>query len=181
MELSVLTTSITEPITNTDVKSFMGYPATDTSQDTTIDSMIKAAREFLEGRTALSLVSKSYKVYFDIEDLDDGWFELPVSPVLDTPAITCEMNGVSTTFEQKGLKTIRVAPDSVFSTILVGATVGSPYGEVIFQAGATNATANNILLELVSIAFNNRDGGGSSYARLPYDLRSRIDSISNNI
>lgn len=180
MELSVLTSSITEPISADEVKAYMGYPLADTSQDDTIESMITTAREWLEGRTALSLVSKSYKAFFEIEDADEGWYELPVSPVLDTPAITVSMNGVSTTFQQRGLKTIKICPDSVFGTILVGTTISS-YVEAVFQAGATNETANNILLELVSIAFNNRDGGGTSYARLPYDLRSRIDSISNNI
>ena len=180
MELSILSTSITEPIDADEVKAYMGYPLTDTSQDTTIESMITTARAWLEGRTALSLVSKSYKAYFEEDENEDGWYELPVSPVLDTPAIVCTMNGTETTYQQRGLKTVKVYPDSVFGTITAGVSIPS-YLEVVFQAGATNESANHVLLELVSIAFNNRDGGNQSFARLPYDLRQRIQSLSLNL
>jgi hypothetical protein len=158
----------------------MGYPLTDSSQDTLIDSMITSARAWLEGRTALSLVSKSYKAYFEAEDAEDGWFELPVSPVLADPAIAVTMNGVSTTFQQRGLKTVRICPDSVISTIAVGTSFTS-YLEVVFQAGATNEQANNVLLELVSMAFNNRDSGGNPFVSLPYDIKQRIQALSLNI
>jgi hypothetical protein len=134
------------------------------------------------GTDALSLVSKSYKAYFEPEDADNDEYELPVSPVLGTPAITVSMNGVSTTFQQKGSRRVRVYPDRVFGTIQVGASDTSPYLEVTFQAGATNESANSILLELVSIMFNHRDGGvGVSYSRLPFDLQQRINMISNNL
>jgi len=180
MELSVLTSSLTEPITSDEVKDYMGYPLTETSQDSLIESMITSARQWLEGRTALSLVSKSYKAYFEAEDAEDGWYELPVTPVLSSPAITVTMNGVSTTFQQRGLKTIKICPDSVLGTIDVGAPFTN-YLEVTFQAGATSEAANNVLLELVSIAFNNRDSGGVAYARLPYDIQERIKALSLNI
>lgn len=180
MELSVLSTAIIEPITSDEVKSYMGYPLSDTSQDTIINRMITAAREWLEGRTSLSLVSKSYKAKFETDEQEDGWYELPVSPVLDTPAIAVTMNGTITTFQQRGLKTVKIYPDSVFGTITAGVSTPS-YLEVVFQAGATNESANSILLELVSISFNNREGGGVSFARMPYDLQQRISAISNNI
>jgi|WetSurMetagenome_2_1015567.scaffolds.fasta_scaffold00157_54 uncharacterized phiE125 gp8 family phage protein len=181
MQLSVLTTVITEPVLKADVKAFMGFPSADTSQDTTIDAMIIAAREWLEQRTGLSIVSKSYKVYFEEDDAEDGWFELPVSPVLATPAITVAMNGVSTTFQQMGLKRIKIMPDSVFGTILVGASTNPSYVEVVFQAGATNGTANLCLLKIVSSMFNYReDGIGVNIARLPFDTVSLINSLSTN-
>jgi len=183
MELSVLDTTIVEPVTNDQVKTFMGYPSTDTSQDTIIDRMITSAREWLEGRTALSLISKSYKAYFEPEDADEGWYELPVSPVLALPAITVVMNGIDTTFQQRGLKRIRICPDTVFGTIQVGASVTSSYVEVTFQAGASSERANAILLELVSITFNNRNGDDNnlSFARLPYGLQQRITAMSDNL
>ena len=182
MELSVITSSITEPITHDQVKSFMGYPLTDTSQDATIDALITAAREFLEKRTSLSLVSKSYKAYFDEDDSVDGWYDLPVSPVLATPAITVSVSGVSTTFQQRGLNRVKICPDSVFSTMLVGQSDAGSYVEVVFQAGATNGTANKCLFNIVSFMFNHReDGVGISVARLPFDTVSLINSISENI
>jgi hypothetical protein len=182
MRWDVLTSQITEPVTHDQVKTFMNYPAADTSQDTFIDSCIVVARKWLEKRTALSIVSKSYKAYFEREDAEAGWYELPFSPVLTTPVITSSMNGVSTTFQQVGMGKVRVMPDSVFGTTHIGGSSVPSYLEVIFQAGATNEEANNILLELVSIAFNNRAGsGGVSTGNIPYDLLQRIDSISENI
>lgn len=182
MQLSILTSSITEPVTHDEVKSFMGYPLTDTTQDDNIDTMITTAREFLEQRTALSLVSKSYKAYYEKEDAEDGWYELPVSPVLSSPAITCEMNGVSTTFQQKGLTRVSVYPDNVIGTIPIGGSGLVSYMEVTFQAGATNVTANEIIKRLVSFMFNHReDGIGLNIARLPFDTLAMIQSITVNL
>ena len=157
----------------------MGYLGSD--QDTIISKMITSAREWLEQRTSLSIVSKSYKAYFEKEDAEDGWYELPVSPVLALPAITITMNGVSTTFQQRGLSKIRVMPDSVISTVLVGATSRPSYIEVVFQAGATNLTANECIKKIVSSMFNHReDGEGVSVTRIPFDTLAMIESISQN-
>lgn len=181
MQLSVIDQSTEEPITLSDVKGFMGYPLSDESQNSIITRMITSARLWLEGRTALSLVSKGYKAYFEPDDADEGWYELPVSPVLDEPAITVKMNGTDTTFQKRGLTTIKIYPDKVFGTIAVGSS-DSSYVTVTFQAGATSEMANTILLELVSIMFNNRDSGiGVSYSRLPFDLQQKINSISVNL
>lgn len=182
MQLSVITGPAAEPVTHAQVKTFMGYPTADVSQDTLIDSMITTAREYLEKRTGVSVVAKSYKAYFDKEDADDGWYELPITPVLATPDITVSVSGESSTFEQRGSGKVKIFPDAVYGTMLIGATSQEPYTEVLFDAGAVNLAANNIILELVSIAFNNRDGGmGISPGRLSYGLIQRINSISNNI
>lgn len=173
---------ISEPIEVDAVKSFMGYPLSETSQDETILKMITAAREWIEQRTALSLVSKKYKAYFDQEDADDGWFELPVSPVDLNEDITVTMNGTATTYQRRGLKIIRIYPDSVISTIAVGGSSIPSYLEVEFTAGGTNNQANQALTELASFMFNNREGGSTvSIFRLPYDLRSRINAMSVNV
>jgi uncharacterized phiE125 gp8 family phage protein len=180
MEYIVLTTSITEPVTKEEVKSFMAYSGTD--QDDLIDSMIITAREWLEQRTGLSLISKSYKARFEKEDSEDGWYRLPLSPVLASPVITCSMNGVSTTFQQTGLKQVRVRPDTVISTVQAGASSEVSYLEVTFQAGATNNTANTCLLSIVSQMFNYREGGiGVNMARLDFDTLKMIKSISVNL
>ena len=177
MEWKDVSTSVTEPITHDDVKDFMGYPSTDTSQDDTIDNMIIAARKWLEKRTGLSVVSKSYKAYFEEEDAEDGWYELPFSPVSDTPAITVSISGTSTTFQQRGLKRVRICPDSVFSTINVGQSYAS-YIEVTFDAGEDSEEANDILLHLVSISFNDRNGGNLTASKIPYSLLQRIDLLT---
>jgi hypothetical protein len=182
MELIITSSSITEPITKDEVKAFMGYPLTDTSQDTLLDRFITSAREWLEGRTALSLVLKSYKAYYEPMEADEGWYEVPVVPVASTPTLVVKMNDVVTTFEQKGLKRIFVRPDKTFSTIQVGASSDIPYLTIEFDAGATNESANAVLLELISVMFNHRDSGvGVSYSRLPFDLQQRVNGLSNNL
>ena len=181
MQLSVLTSSITEPVTHDEVKTYMGYPASDTSQDALIDTMITAAREWLEQRTGLSIVSKSYKVHYEKDEDDDGWYELPRSPVLASPAITVSVCGVSTTFQQEGLTRVRVAPDNTYGTILIGSTIDVFYTEIVFQAGATNNIANLCLYNIVSTMFNFRDSAGVNVARIPFDTLQMIDSLSINL
>lgn len=170
---------IIEPVIVDDIKAFMGYPATETTQDLLIESMIISAREWLEQRTALSIVSKNYKVYFEIDEAEDGWYELPVSPVTGTPVV--KMTGVTITFQQKGLKRVSILPASAYSSILVGTTSDVSYLEVTFTGGESNNSANSVLMELVSFMFNNREGSTTlNLASLPYDLRSRINALSVN-
>jgi len=182
MQLEVLTSSITEPVTADEVKAFMGYPLSETSQDAEIGGMVTAAREFFEQYTGLSVVSKSYKAYFEQEDAIEGWFELPVAPVLASPVITVAMNGVSTTFQQMGLKIVKVLPDTVIGTVPVGATSLPTYVEIVFQAGATSVTANECIKRIVSYMFNHREDGISvSVARLPFDTVQMMKSVSINL
>lgn len=182
MDCQVLSTNLLEPVTVADQKAFMGYPSTD--QDAIIYRMIQTARNWLEIRTGLSLVSKSYKVYFDKGDAVNGWYELPYSPVLSTPAITVSVCGVSdASFETKGLTKKWIRPSSVIGTISMTGSVSAYYLEVTFQAGATNETANEILKRIVSSMFNAReDGGGAEVltGRIPYDTIRLIEMIEQN-
>ena len=184
MELSVLSTTISEPVTVEDVKSFMGY--TETDQDDIIQNMITVARQWLENRTGLSCVSKSYKAYFEKEDRDpEGWYELPMVPVLSTPAITVSVTGTSSTFQQKGLRKVRVKPDTVIGTLRIGATTDIFYVEITFQAGEYNETANECIKRIVSSMFNEREDGSSesgnvSASRLAYDTIRLIETIDQN-
>jgi len=176
MQLKVLTSSITEPVTTAQLKTFLGYTATD--QDTPIGTIITAARTWFENRTGMSVVSKSYKAYFEKEDQDEGWYELPVSPVLSTPAITITVNTVSTTFTQKGLNKVYVCPDNVIGTVGVGASVTPWYMEVTFQAGETSEAANQCITEIAAAIFNNRDQGiGINAARIPFDTLQRVNQL----
>lgn len=178
VELSVTSTSIIEPISIDEVKAFMGFPQTDTSQDAIIKSMITLAREWLEAKTALSLISKSYKARFSKSDADaDGFYELPVSPVTGTPVVN--INGISTTYISKGLNVIYLQPAAVYYT----SSGSEPYYlEVTFTAGATNETANMIICAIVADLFNNRSSDMTiSMGRLSYNIIRMIQSISMNV
>lgn len=179
MELVVLSKDIEEPVAVDDVKAFMGYPSSD--QDAIIFRMIQTARQWLENRCSLSVVNKQYKAYFEKEDAVDGWFELPIIPVQSTPAIAVSVCGIPTSFEQCGLKRIRIAPDKMISTI--GVTAEIYYVEVIFNAGEKNLTANEIIKRIVSTMFNQREDGageGVHEGRIPYDTLRLIETIDQN-
>ena len=186
MELSILTalTFENEGITVQEIKDILGYLGTD--QDTRIERLITTAREWLESRTALSCISKSYKAYFEKDDRDsDGYFELPMSPVLGTPAILIDVCGNATTFVQKGLNKVKVKPDSQIGTLRVGVTSEVWYMEVTFQAGKTSTTANECIRRIVCTMFNEpQDGAGESMnvsvSRLSYDTQRLIESIDQN-
>lgn len=182
MEYSVLTTSITEPVTAEQMRDIMGYPTTD--QDTEIAALITAAREWLEARTGLSLVSKSYKAYFLKEDAVNGWYLLPFSPVLSNPAITVEVCGTADTgFETKGLNQKWIKPSTSLGTLLIGATATTYYMEVTFQAGASNTLANRCLKRIVTSLFNQREDGVTpeiNTGRLPFDTLRLIDMLDQN-
>lgn len=181
MELVTVTTNITEPITVSEVKTFLGYPSDD--QDALITKLISAAREFIEKRTALSLVEKNYQAYFERDECDDqGWYELPVSPVNSTTkTITAAMSGTSTTFQQKGIKRVKILPDAVFGTVL-SETTDTYYLEVDFWAGASNKMLNDILLSVVAFRFNHRDEGVDlNIASLPFDTMQMINQITMNL
>jgi uncharacterized phiE125 gp8 family phage protein len=182
MEWKVITGPTAEPVDHADVKDLLGIADSITSFDDLIDSMIIVAREWLEKRTALSVVSKAYKAYFEEDDCEDGWYELPFSPVLATPAITVSVLGVSTTFQQRGLNTVYIYPDSVYATIPPGTSAQPYYVEVLFTAGEANNTANECIKRIAASIFNHRDDGvGMNIARLPFDTVKLIDSISLNL
>jgi len=179
MELSVLSTTITEPVTVDEVKDMMGY--TEDDQDERIRKLIRVARQWIENKAAISCVSKSYKAYFEKGDRDSsGWYELPVAPVLAAPAITVSSCGVSTTFEQKGLRRVYIRPAAVYST-LTGGSSDNYYVEVTFQAGESNETANECIRRIVATMFNEpQDGAEVSVSRLTYDTLTLIGTINNN-
>jgi len=178
MDLSVLTSPIVEPVTVAEMRTFMGYPSS--AQDTDIGYMITVAREWLEARTGFSCVSKSYKAYFEKDDAINGWYELPVVPVLAAPAITITVCGVSSTFEQKGMRRIYIRPAVTYSTIAIGAVVELYYIEATFQAGEVNQTANECIRRIVTSMFNHReDGIEINPGRLPYDTLKLIESLDH--
>ena len=176
MQLKRIDTTITEPVSVATVKTFMGYAASD--QDTPLAAMITSARVWFEDRTGLSVVAKTYEAYFEKQDSDDGWYELPVSPILSTPAITATISGVSTTVTQKGLTKVSVYPDNVIGTLSVGASVTPWYLNVTFEAGETNEAANQCIIEITAAIFNNRDQGvGVNVARIPFDTIQRVNQM----
>jgi hypothetical protein len=186
MELIILDSDITEEVTAQEVKDMMGYPAGAEDQDARLGRLITVAREWLENRTGLSCVEKSYKAQFSKEERDsNGYYELPMSPVLSDPAIVVEVTGVATTFQQKGLSRVKVRPDDAIGTLRVGSSSELYYVDVTFTAGATNATANECIRRIAATMFNEpQDGAGESMnvsvSRLSYDTQRLIETIDQN-
>jgi uncharacterized phiE125 gp8 family phage protein len=183
MQLKVLSENISEPVTVDEVKSLMGYTLSD--QDALIAHMIRVAREWLENRTAVSLVNKQYKAYFEKTDRVGGWYELPMSPVRTSPAIVVEVCGISSDFDQKGMDEIKIRPYDVSGSIRIGATTEIYYVEVTFNAGEKNETGNKCIKRIVLSMFNQRDdnkdsSGTVAVGRLPFDTLRLIESFSRN-
>jgi hypothetical protein len=180
MDLKVLTTEITETVTKEEIKGMIGYLGTD--QDDRIDRLITVAREWLEERTGLSCIAKSYKVYFEREDADSkGWYELPMSPVASDPEITVDLCGDSSTFQQKGMNKVKIKPDDTFGTLKVGSDSDDFYLEVTFTAGASNKTADECIRRIAATMFSNpEDGSEVAAARLTFDTLRLIDTIDQN-
>ena len=186
MELIVLTDpdDLTEEVSVDEVKDMMGY--TDDDQDARIARLITIAREWLENRTGLSCLEKEYKAYFEKSDRDsNGYYELPISPVLSDPEISVEVCGETATFIQKGLERIKIKPDDVIGTIKVGASSAAYYLEATFTAGKTNATANECIRRIAATMFNEPQDGSSlsgnvSVSRLSYDTVRLIETIDQN-
>lgn len=180
MEVTVLTSSITEEVMATEVKDILGYP--DTDQDERIERLITVAREWLEARTGVSAVAKSYKARFEKSDRDsEGYYELPFSPVIGTPD-PVEIAGVEVTFDQQGLERLRIRPAQSFATIPVGGTAPY-YVDVTFTAGRSSEVMNECIRRIVVSMFREpQDGGaaGVATARLPYDTLRLIESINQN-
>jgi uncharacterized phiE125 gp8 family phage protein len=177
--------SLTDPVTASEFKTFIGYPGTD--QDALIASMITAAREFLESETGLSCVSKVYQVEFDRWDMisddltkigysgfDDGWYRLPYSPVKLISTVT--IGGTTTSYSQRGQKIIEIHPDQLVQT-----GTSNNILAVEFTAGEANNTIKNAILRITSDLFNNReDYSGMSMSAIGFDTQRLISNLSTN-
>lgn len=175
--------TITEPVTATELKTFMGYPGTD--QDSFIADLITSARELLENETGVSAVSKVYECEFDRHDeikddlsgigyngWDDGWYKLPFSPVTLITSVT--MGGVATTYSQRGLKVVEIHPDVVIQTGTTNNAIA-----VEFTAGESNKTIKNAILRICSDLFNNREDK-VSLSSVSFDTQRLISNLSTN-
>lgn len=182
IQIKEITQLVTEPVTRSQVKSYMGYPDSDTSQDDLLDTLITAARKYVEDYTGCAVVEKEYKVYFEKEDLDAGWFELPLYPIPETATISLTINGTSTEFTQKGLKRVKIYPSDVYSTIPVGSSLSDWYGEVTVTAGEENSIANIAIIRIVSHLFNHReDGIDKAFETLPFDTIQLLNNLKVDI
>ena len=80
MEVEVTTDVATEPVTLAEMKTWMKFDIQDTSEDTLVTDLIKAAREFCEQYCNLSLGEKTIQVFWHNSEAEDGCFVLPYGP-----------------------------------------------------------------------------------------------------
>lgn len=180
MEVIVTDTSITEEVTATEIKDILGYP--DTDQDERIERLITVAREWLEARTGVSAVAKEYKVQFEKGDRDSaGYYELPFSPVIASPAPAVTVCGTAVTYDSIGLDRLRIRPASSYGTIPAGGSAPF-YVEVTFTAGKSSETMNELIRRIAVTMFNAPQDGVAEVAvsRLPYDTIRMIEAINQN-
>ena len=161
--------TLTEPITASDFRTFMGL--TDTSQDTLIGTMITAGRKWFENHTGLSIISKVYQCQFARGDDTDNWFELPFSPV--TLISSVQKDGVDVDYEETGLKTLSIYPDSLISTSTSNNSL-----DVEFTAGAADDIAKQALYRIVADLYNHRyDNQGVTSSLLSWDTMQLVNQL----
>lgn len=166
--------TITEPVTANEFKTYIGYTGTD--QDTLIGEMIKAARLFLESRCSFSAISKVYQVQFERSDCNNGWYRLPMAPVVSIDSV--EIDDTAVSYESKGLDTIEIYPEKYLSTGTADNLL-----DVEFTAGASNALAKLAIMRIVSDIFNYREdfAGDVNIADLSFDTMKLVNSLNANI
>ena len=98
--------NLTEPITNTQLKTYIGYTATD--QDTILPGLITAVRKQVEKITSLSAIEKTYQVFFNEYDSNDGWYTLPFAPVKSITSV--QSNGSDIVYDESGMTEVRIYP-----------------------------------------------------------------------
>lgn len=161
--------TLTDPITASDFRTFVGL--SDTTQDTYIGTLIKAARIWLENHTGRSLISKIYEVEFEDEDGIDNWYTLPFEPV--TSITSVEIGGTAIDYYSKGQKLIKIYPLKSISTGVTNNTL-----DIEFVAGASDDVAKQALYRIVSDFYNVKyDSQGGAGTLITWDTYKFIDQL----
>jgi len=173
MQVKEKTGTITEPVTLAEVALYVGYSGTD--QNALFTQLITAARKWIENHFAFSCVSKSYIVRFEKSDAVDGWYELPVSPVISITSAA--IDSIDVDYEEKGDETRFINSDEVMST-------GTSSNELVveFIAGAADDMAKTGIIRIVSDMFNNKDDSPENInaAKLSYDTMRFLEGLNHN-
>jgi len=116
MDIRIKTQPSSEVMDHDDVSQFLKYEDDQTAENTLIDDMISEVRAHFEKVTGLSLVSKTYVVYFKHEDSP---FVLPVSPVISVTSVTTVDNEgdedaltLNTDYYKKGMYEVEIICDA---------------------------------------------------------------------
>jgi len=115
MNIRIKTDTGDEPVTIAKARQFVKHEDdSDTAEITLITDMVAAVRTHIERRTGLSLVGKTYEVFFR---WDDKPFILPVSPVISVDKVekvdylgTKTELTLNTDYFKKGLYDIEIIP-----------------------------------------------------------------------
>ena len=168
--------SLTEPVTVANMEAFLGFDM-DAAQETLVGTMITAARQWLENKIAVSVLSKSYEVRFYTEDALDRYYELPFSPVASITSV--EISGTSINYDEKGLDRVYIRPQS---SVITNSTSDEAYLDCEFVAGAANTLANEVIKRIVSDMWDNRkdDLPDSPSSGLSWNTMRYIETLSNN-
>ena len=167
--------TLTEPITAALWRAYSGLD--DTTQDTLIETMITAARLWLENHTGCSVISKSYEAEFDISDGYENWYELPFSPVVSITSV--QIDDVDITYSQRGQGIVEIYPDSI-----IGSGTEDNIIKVEFIAGATDERATIAIYRIASDYFDARKDNPAaeiSSAVLKWGTMHFVNQLSNNI
>lgn len=168
---------LTEPITTAQMVTFMGLPALSTNETTQMSGLITAARKWLEEKTGLSVLSKSYEVRYYTEDAIGDYYELPFSPV--TSITSVEISGTAVEYDEKGLDIKYIRPQQ---SVITNTTSDEAYLDCEFVAGASSNEANYAIQRIVNDMWDNRKDNlpDSTVAGLSWETMRYIETLTTN-
>ena len=192
MDVRVTTDLAAEPILKAEMRNYLEFTATDTTEDTLIESMIKSARILLERKSNLSFGAKTLQVLFRAEELINDSVMLPYSPLISitsVKAVDAEETKTALTLNsgyfKRGLKNVELII-SYSGTGLVGSDLSGSDIEVIYVTGYGNAatetlpeTWRELIRRQVKIWYLR--GDEANYTELDFSIKMAADSLSNNI
>ena len=162
MTYTVTSGPASEPLTTSEAKNWLKVDAS--TDDTLIDSLIKAARIYAERYTGRALYTQTIKEYYDCWD---SVLRLSFSPVQSITSVKyLDTSGVLQTVDSSDYTTdlisrpARIAPNPDYSWPTLGAYPNAV--EVTYVAGATTTgaipdTIKTAMLLIIAFWYENRE------------------------
>jgi len=142
MDVRVTTDLTAEPVLKAVMRNYLEFTATDTTEDTLIESMIKSARIKIENMCNVALGEKTLTVLFKADEVVNDSVVLPYIPFVSITTVKLvDISGNKTTltlnsdYYKQGLNEITVFISSNGAGILPGASITGQDVEVIYTCG----------------------------------------------
>jgi len=193
MDVRVTTDISAEPILKAEMRNYLEFTATDTTEDTLIESMIKSARIMLEKRMNIAVAEKTLTVLFRAGEVINDSVILPYSPFIAITSVKAvDTQGTKTTltlnstYFKRGINNLEIYISYNGTGIGVGSNISGSDIEVIYTCGYGNAgtetlpeTIRELIRRQVKIWYLREDD--TNTIDLSMSIKQGADLLSNNV